>query len=249
MNQWTTTPPWKNGNDIAAAIKEMKETIMSSFGVPAHLVGGEPRVPRTDLDRLLAAIRRDPADDLARLAYADALEEVSGGDVTDGRMIRAQIIRGAKYTHIPGGWRTVLADCDDTIQRLGLEVWIDDDRWRYNDTVGPPILTSTPAVFVVRGFLEEVRCPLQTWLDHGPAVVRWHPVRRVRVTDRGPTHVDRGPGFDAWAWLSYGAPSTRFPEYVCRKLERGWYATEEKAFDGLSETLIEIAEEVAGVRG
>jgi len=35
-----------------------------------------------------------------------------------------------------------------------------------------------------RGFVAEVRCPLAAWEKHGPAVVRRHPVRVVRLTDR-----------------------------------------------------------------
>ena len=45
----------------------------------------------------------------------------------------------------------------------GLEVWLDGDRWRYADTVGPPILPDTPRVVFRRGFAEFVRCTLDAW--------------------------------------------------------------------------------------
>ncbi len=48
-----------------------------------------------------------------------------------------------------------------------------------------------------RGFVAEIRCPLQAWLDHGPAVVRAHPVEVVEVTDKKPAVVA-----GAYGWLS-----------------------------------------------
>jgi uncharacterized protein (TIGR02996 family) len=45
---------------------------------------------------------------------------------------------------------------------------------------------SPPMVIWRRGFPCEIRCPLAWWLEHGPAIVREHPIERVVITDREP---------------------------------------------------------------
>lgn len=53
----------------------------------------------------------------------------------------------------------------------------------------------------VRGFVSFVHLPQQTWLDHGPAIVRAAPVTRVRLSDAHPSHV-KGTG--VWCWWRRG---------------------------------------------
>lgn len=54
------------------------------------------------------------------------------------------------------------------------------------------------ALLCRRGFAESVRLPLQAWLDHGPALVRRHPVERVVISDREPYRLDSGGGRCSW---------------------------------------------------
>ncbi len=51
-----------------------------------------------------------------------------------------------------------------------------------------------------RGFVDVVSCRCEHWLQHGPALVRQHPLREVRLTDREPAAY---PGSNWWYW--YGA--------------------------------------------
>ncbi len=94
------------------------------------------------------------------------------------------MLRGVVPARIKGGWPAAFPSLRDIVGMLGLEVWIDGERWRYANKVGPPIHAGTPALDFRRGFLYAIRCPCAVWLEHGPALCRAHPVERVELTDR-----------------------------------------------------------------
>lgn len=147
---------------------------------------------------LLKAILDDPADDLPRLAYADWLEE-------NGQEERAEFIRyDIRYPH--AGFAE-LTGKPDALAMLGVEpiasvhvgnpasfaAGLDRDDWRTwmwgeSDELGCVISDMGRGLDykVRRGFVEAVRCTLDAWLAHGPAVVRAHPVTSLTLTDRRP---------------------------------------------------------------
>lgn len=141
---------------------------------------------------LLQAILADPQDDLPRLAYADWLEE--NGRQERAEFIRAQVACWNAFEARRG--HRELCDCDRCERYDGLYVSM---RKRY--APGPdgalPFADDDPVRLIPasaprsawdwqRGFVSAYRGPLQVWLDYGPAVVRAHPVEKVRLTDREP---------------------------------------------------------------
>lgn len=123
---------------------------------------------KTDGEALLVAILDDPCDDALRLIYADWLDE-------DGQPERARYIREQILSDPEG--------CRPRLHHYAQRIWPDsitslvgkkgeypdgwDWQWR-------------------RGFVESVRCPLDSWLEHGPQIVRAHPVTKVESTDKTP---------------------------------------------------------------
>jgi len=139
----------------------------------------------TDRDALLAAIRRDPADDTLRLAFADWCEE-------HGYEGWAYLIRSGgpdPYVSPPG------MSCD------------------VHFYPGPAAGTTytvklaegiAGVSFVVRrGFVDEIRLPLRAFLAHAPTIFAAHPVTGVVLGDREPAqhtiaHPDGPPGNFGW---------------------------------------------------
>jgi uncharacterized protein (TIGR02996 family) len=162
----------------------------------------------TDGAGLLAAILADPADDLPRLVMADWLEE--SGRAERAEFVRCQVLsygapkrRNLAYRE----WERLdrrarallLRHWPDWVPRLSpdntFEVIL-SPKWTYS---------GTPAVEFIRGFVESVQCPLDAWREHGPAIVRAHPVTRVELTDKSPwTGSPRGEGVYGW-WPGGGA--------------------------------------------
>lgn len=79
---------------------------------------------------------------------------------------------------------------------------------RYREWVGPAIrIVPTSALFhdhitFRRGFVEKIRCTLDAWLEHGPAIVRAHPVARIGLSDKEPWAGRDAPGrpVRVWGW-------------------------------------------------
>lgn len=62
---------------------------------------------------------------------------------------------------------------------------------------------NTPLGVVRRGFVAEVSCTLADWMQHGPRLVRSHPLESVRLTDREPSaSAFSGNGDSRCAWQS-----------------------------------------------
>lgn len=172
----------------------------------------------TDEQARLAAIRAEPADDVRRLDYADWLDEQPAeveckgtGSVPSGFRERAEFIRlQIRLRRLSG--RIEYDDERDAVRKR-LNRIIDDSigkwcgfgqNWTWSgDEIDTRVHTSDGVTYEVsRGFVHTVRCPLATWLAHGPAIVRSHVacVERVELTDAAPSR-DAAVGSTRAAWL------------------------------------------------
>jgi uncharacterized protein (TIGR02996 family) len=177
----------------------------------------------TDLDVLLRAACLDPADDLARLAYADACEEA--GDAARAEFIRVQAeadrLRGLitdPRDNIGTGWSLPRPQADDLsrLARREHQILTGSAHHRYQDRHGR--WSNTYAAYVWgapqdlwhlnakawtfrRGFISQISLPLAAFMEHAEALFRAHPLTSVTLTDREP---DRGdymkPRFGWWTW-------------------------------------------------
>ena len=128
-------------------------------------------------DYLLAAIREQPGDDLARMAYADWLEET--GDRDRGEFVRVQLqldqqpTRSARAGELAVAAEGLLVEHE----RRWLGEWADLlVNWSFR-----------------RGLLDSVSLAPEVFLARGAELLAAHPVREVRFV--GPLEEDRpGPG-------------------------------------------------------
>lgn len=178
----------------------------------------------TDGEALLAAILAEPDADDLRLIYADFLEET-------GQPERAEFVRcqrriatleaasgHAKTT--PLAFSCKCAVCVEAFplrrrERELLGRWCVDwvaplDRRAISGVSGCDVhFFGGWRLHFRRGLVEAARCALDAWREHGPALVRAHPVRRVELTDRTPSLTTD----DGWRWyLSEGVPSSDRPD-------------------------------------
>lgn len=123
---------------------------------------------------LLRAIRDNPDDDLARLAYADLLEEA--GDPDRAALIRTQIDL-SRFAH-DDPRRRELEDREHAILAANEADWLDDLLGHSGGSTADPDLREWEWE---RGFLVEVAATPLFMLDHGPDLFAAHPVRRWRV--------------------------------------------------------------------
>lgn len=115
-------------------------------------------------EMLIGAIAAQPDDDLARLAYADWLEETGRGE--QALFVRLQVEAARLPAGSPGACRlereaeAILAENE----RTWLGEWADRlVRWSYR-----------------RGFLDSVTLEPEVFLTHGEELFGRHPVREVR---------------------------------------------------------------------
>jgi uncharacterized protein (TIGR02996 family) len=137
---------------------------------------------------LLRAVLDNPGDDLPRQIYADWLAE--NGQEERAEFIRLSIATHGK-THHPFCRDGCCCDCGQDYSRLenlwyspakGFTVPVTSKNVMY--TIGDYIDGSYHLQCKVRrGFISELRGPLDSLLEHGPAIVAEHPVERVTVTD------------------------------------------------------------------
>lgn len=115
-----------------------------------------------------------------------------------------------------------------------------------------------------RGFVDEVRCRCEDWIQHGPAIVRQQPVRVVRLAGQEPYDATRqgSPWSVApWRWSLQRYGLNGRPTLTARWLvpnplaggltgrtANGWdwyYATRQDALDDLSDACLKWAKEEA----
>lgn len=100
----------------------------------------------------------------------------------------------------------------------------------------PSLLIST------RGFVSRILCPFDVWIEHGPALVREHPISSVIVNDKSPTGIPDEP------WLLIFEPgdfvlSYMLPDEIYSRLKRPQWEAYNEAMNDLSEALISWAKE------
>jgi uncharacterized protein (TIGR02996 family) len=138
---------------------------------------------------LLRAVLDHPGDDAVRLVYADWLDE-----------------QGDPYA---GVIREGLRPPRRKESYLGVVLF------GYREQFSIP---EGMTVTFNRGFIEEVKCPLGAWLEHGPAIIRKHPVTALALTDREPLH-SVADGWWHWLpesanWLPAGGADGSLPDAV-----------------------------------
>lgn len=149
----------------------------------------------TDGNALLAAILAYPDEDTPRLMYADWLQENDQPDRAE--FIRVQI-ELARMGVAP--WTGDIAALDQQVRLLieredaifyNLENHLGATPPNWNVYRALPEKTTErsafgdyprPSLFFDRGFAHSVLAPVTDWLTHGNAILREHPVRRVRLT-------------------------------------------------------------------
>jgi uncharacterized protein (TIGR02996 family) len=191
-------------------------------------------------------IIENPDDDVPRLVYADWLTDQGRGDraefirVQVAAAVTGQIDCGRKKKPGPGpaNWLPIRCGlCDfcrpdrrafELHRDVNIDTLIGPTAFSFAHTTAHHSLDDDPAgghvtLYLWRGFVETVRCPLQFWLDHGRDIVQAHPVRRVEATDKR-------PGFPAM--LPHGDK------------RRGWYSLAAFDDDDHPEEADELPEEV-----
>jgi uncharacterized protein (TIGR02996 family) len=178
-------------------------------------------------EALLADIIAHPEDNGLRLIYADWLED--NGDVKEAERVR-WFVANPKYRQAAA------------IQ-YAIPGWPEEDRFR-----------GTPCCVINRGFVSEVRLPLAAWRQHGPALVRQHPLTRVELSCRVVNTAADQPGWleaplsclDGRGGLRPGTAEHWLPgwlipheweaKYRSRRSNQAYYAfgTPQAAIDALS---------------
>jgi uncharacterized protein (TIGR02996 family) len=124
----------------------------------------------TDRDAILAAILADPADDTARLAYADWLTE--NGDADRGEFIRIDIelARTPPLTEEDERRRQVLLTRRTELLKLHRSEWM------------APFLPHARETSIERGFVQSLEVPAHTFLQHAERWFAITPLSRVKFT-------------------------------------------------------------------
>lgn len=171
----------------------------------------------TDLSVLLAAVLRDPGDDLARMAYADACEE--SGDAHRAEFIRLDMLPD-DCERAKNLWKE-----NERSWFLGLETcrspryFMDGgSKFEKNREARDAALIG----LVERGFVSRLRGPLQTLLKYLPDALLAHPITRLVVTDKSPNRSSMNAG-----WWNEDSPynsyeKSRIPGLIWCRLAGGF---------------------------
>jgi uncharacterized protein (TIGR02996 family) len=143
-----------------------------------------------DWPAFLAAIVANPDDDTLRLVAADFLEE--NGDPGRAEFVRLQV--ALARLEDSGLGQTVEAGALRRRQRDFLNVLCSAPRFWIEADCPTSVLGEQAVWWALRaisaerltwrrGFVEWVRCPVADWLQHGVAIRKRSPVRRVILSD------------------------------------------------------------------
>lgn len=136
----------------------------------------------TIADAFLEDILAHPDDDTPRLIFADWLEE-EGGDSERAEFIRVQCrMHGMICAYQPFSSFRKQVSCEhcELKRRAKTLIAANDVRWA---GMSPP----EGATFLwLRGFLAEVECRMEEWMEVGPKLVKSQPIEKVRIRDRRP---------------------------------------------------------------
>lgn len=196
-----------------------------------YSVATEPRTVKeklevTDRESLLRSILESPQDDTPRLIYADWLEE--NGEAERAEFVRVQVeLARLERNEIH------FADCDacalapDTDQRarhahdcphamsrrryreIGTSLDLTNEFARqigfdFGERSGEAAAAAGWRWERVRGFIASLACSWSDWLAHEAAILREHPVERVRLTDLRPVRFT-----NSFAWFHENVPPGR----------------------------------------
>lgn len=211
---------------------------------------------RAELDRqaLYAAILADPSDDVPRLVYADFLEE--NGERERGEFIRVQVELAKCYGCGGTGRRRVKCQTNGREEwtefdcNLGAKIergkgWVGGcpaNRRRERELLDAhegdwapqelgPFAAHSGSVFTFRrGFVDAVECPASAWLEHGPRLVREHPLSTVRLSG-----VEPGMRRGRYEWMLGDDEPPVFASELPKELYvPDTFASESEAQDALS---------------
>lgn len=180
----------------------------------------------TPIERaFLDDIIQNPGDDTPRLILADWLSE-------NGQEDRAEFIRmmlphpGLHYCcgpRNPGWWEARWSDSIVTLHACEK----DQSGWKWN-----------------RGFVSHITCPLAAWREHGPAIMRQHPVEVV-TTEKKPIFQMPHRKYRWFQHLVGNICSWEIPPSMWSEKLSGPYTTDADALAALSRALIQWARTVA----
>jgi uncharacterized protein (TIGR02996 family) len=219
---------------------------------------------------LLRGILERPADDTARLVYADWLQE-------NGEEVRAEFIRVQCAQDYAPDWHTGDAPAPMTREQKGHVVAFpgfhlvgyDRDDWAvYTHNSNRPTVKRVDVKFA-RGFVPEIRLPLAEFMEHAPALFRAHPIEKVTLRDRvslGDGEIDgeldrswnrdRTRTQSMWPNFLYYLPALIFDRLKGGELMRGADGIEEfrrypvyqqPAYPDLSQACVAYGRQLAGL--
>lgn len=197
-----------------------------------------------DQRALLDNIRDNPHDDLARLVYADWLEE--NGQGGQGTFIRWHC--GFEIDDVPTAKQ--IRKLFKTEAKI-LSKYFDVRRFAPNKELklverGTPgcgggiAIRPVNSLTIRHGFIERVRCTMCDWVKHGANICVVHPVARVEFTDCHPYLSMAGNYYWGDGWEQNPEPNFNaiweiprglFPPGAGRNMA---YSSAELAFDDLS---------------
>jgi len=166
----------------------------------------------TDCEMLRRAVLLNPADDLARLALADAMEEA--GELEYGEFIRLQVslaahehgMDDAGFAPWPG--YMIYSKRMKATQRAAVLLTHFADSFRpqvnYSWSVDEHHFPSDgcPGSIVTRGFVSSVRCSLHAWESNGEMMVSRHPVEYLEISNREAVLIEQQPGAEGRPYRS-----------------------------------------------
>lgn len=206
-------------------------------------------------EAFLADIIASPADDTARLIYADWLQD--HGEEDRAEFIRVQCEYSRLHPHYAGHEED---DGCEICSRATVLSGLLSTRFRISRNEHPPWAKDCPSIIMQtkptgppvewqwrRGFVSFVKCPWPAWEQHGPDLVARHPVERVALSSPVPYRVqpddvgliglERGTLGPLWEYLVGGVSigTTHYHWWTEKEYQESmswsciYWATEERA--------------------
>lgn len=218
----------------------------------------------TDREALYAAILAAPDDDLARLVFADWLEENNEREravhlraqVELAKLVAAGAFDADDYLDAVQVVASVAsAELWESVARDGLPIGNASTFLTRDTVVDTDWLRDVYALLALgqrRGVVERVRCRAAFWVESGPTTAAKAPLRRVEFSDRQPfRHM---PGEWVWTLPGGGAPGgfgASLPVCIFERLAgaQGFvavYTSRAAAEDALSDACLVFARGSAG---
>ncbi len=148
----------------------------------------------------LRDIIANPQDDGVRLIYADWLEEQ--GETDRAEFIRVQIEQSILPDKCPLGedipdrcFLFPMEPCNTC--ELRTRLFRKEQKLREGIKDIPAENYFGKWTFR-RGFIDEIRCDQQMWIDQGPIIVQNHPIQTLEVNNITSYLFPREPGFPSW---------------------------------------------------